>query len=752
MRKKHFAGVLMLTAAVALGTVSPVVLPNTAIEVKAAETYDFGTTDATKYATPTTEVTAEGKLKVKKSEFTATITSDNDKKHIFGFGTDKSKAIEDAIQHKEDASRVITITNDAFEVAVPEDASVLAIVKVGSITGGSKEVTGGQVALSGIRNSIAENTDYTTTGVTEGKVKAVTALKYRVKDAADKKWKDATASSEFPASPVEAGKTVSFEVKKSFVAGATSSTGRLDSEIKTVDVTKKLPFTREADLSKLKFTFDDDTLKATNFAEIIKNETTRAAITTVKFKKNSENEQNFTADGVQGLTANATVKIYAKDEGENTALTFNFKKIEKPVITQVDGKYQLKLSKVEKDVKYKISKNNNNFDEVKVAADGTIAIDHAGAATESYYIKAFASGTAVEVKDNVANIKLASDTSEKVDVPVNQKLMSKTRFDKIAVALDAEKKNLTVKGDNTLDGLDEAEKATYEYGSFKGKVDKDTDVKTPLVAGTFMLKSGNFSKTITFVEPINKKSFENGAQLLAALGGKDKLGEFIVKDSKGTDVKEADYAKLVSGDYTVKFKNPSDALTAKAEQTYKLSTEVKVTIRKVSYTSPVVPSTTPTPEPKKDEPKKNEPKKEEPKKNEPKKEEPKKDDTKKDDSKDMASSTDDTKPAPAKKATAKTAKVSVKVTSKEVTNKLQTSGTKLVAKNVYKVTVKNASKAVSTSIKVNLGKKAKTVYVLDLKTGKTIKASYKKGKVTFKTKNSIAKFVIVNKAAKAKKK
>ena len=35
MRKKKFAGLLMLTAAVALGTVSPVALPNTVAIVKA---------------------------------------------------------------------------------------------------------------------------------------------------------------------------------------------------------------------------------------------------------------------------------------------------------------------------------------------------------------------------------------------------------------------------------------------------------------------------------------------------------------------------------------------------------------------------------------------------------------------------------------------------------------------------------------------------------------------------------------------
>lgn len=135
------------------------------------------------------------------------------------------------------------------------------------------------------------------------------------------------------------------------------------------------------------------------------------------------------------------------------------------------------------------------------------------------------------------------------------------------------------------------------------------------------------------------------------------------------------------------------------------------------------------------------------KKDDAKKTDDKKNDTKKDDTK--TPSTDNTA-KPVKKATAKTATLKVKTTDKAVVSQLTKSGTKLVAKSVYKVTVKNATKAITSTVKVNLGKKAKTVYILDLKTGKTIKASYKNGKVTFKTKKSIAKFVIVNKATKRK--
>lgn len=231
MRKKKFAGLLMLTAAVALGTVSPAALPNTVEIVKANTDYSFKADEAANYETLTLEVMNDGKLKVKKDDFDTNLTGDG-KEHIWGFGETASKAIEDAINHKEDEKRKITIAEKAFEVEVPNNAKFLAIVKVASIASPSTEVIGGKVELTPLRNTLAETTDYKASTVTQGKANAVTAIKYRLKDGSDSAWLDAVAGNDFPTQAVEEGKTATYEIKKTFVAGEISSVGKLESEIK----------------------------------------------------------------------------------------------------------------------------------------------------------------------------------------------------------------------------------------------------------------------------------------------------------------------------------------------------------------------------------------------------------------------------------------------------------------------------------------------------------------------------------------
>lgn len=188
----------------------------------------------------------------------------------------------------------------------------------------------------------------------------------------------------------------------------------------------------------------------------------------------------------------------------------------------------------------------------------------------------------------------------------------------------------------------------------------------------------------------------------------------------------------------------------------------------------------------------NDPKKEDPKKDNTKKpDETKKPDTKKDDTKKDDTKTGDntTKPANVDKAIKdafkkstksgnvsltgigsalkkavgeNTASLSVnlktsktKATAASVTKKLK--GSKLVKNTVYSLNVKSGAtnltdKQVSGSkikvtLKVSLGNKNRTVYVMDVSTGKRVKAKYnaKTKKITFTTAN-VGDFVIVNKA------
>ena len=82
-------------------------------------------------------------------------------------------------------------------------------------------------------------------------------------------------------------------------------------------------------------------------------------------------------------------------------------------------------------------------------------------------------------------------------------------------------------------------------------------------------------------------------------------------------------------------------------------------------------------------------------------------------------------------------------------------GSKLVSKQVFTLNIKAGNMTVKESqlngtkinvtLKVNLKKAPKIVWVMDLSTGKRVKAAYKKGKLMFKTAN-LGKFVLVNKA------
>lgn len=783
----------MLTAAVALGTVSPVVLPNTAIEVKASGTVtDFSSGSSATYGT----AVAVGKTKVVAGEMLEIASSDASldtaigSGHTYAFGKDKQTALDAALA--DGATPVSVVAGEGsgkkfVTTKVPEDANSLVIVKKSTVS--SDNVDGVEIPLTSFRvaataPSEGAGNDYSyTDGDAQASVNANKKLEYRKKnDTAWTKINGDVADKKFPATPVTSGEKAEYEVR---TQGVTEGTLKLPSVPATLTIKSKKDVS-VADAKKLKYevasnalhikgadTYKGDTLKG-DLAYAVIGSDEISNLSAVKDGKLTDANKLTTADVSPVIAKDGdSIVIYvagAQDrDTKNLILTIH--KPEKPNVKQSDddytfiknGSYKLddKLTyTIKKDATSKVSEVKGTGDTAYIEAPNTVANDYK--VTAKYKGKELTKEVTFADADVKKDVYLESEASENVAVTAKAAKVTMADLNKLKYKV-AEGKLTISQVAQTLTA-DKTDKLEYGFET-KTEIDKSktADIVVDVKEGTFTIgvkgKDG-LKKTINFKGVVDKEGKKLASRYTEGKALVDKLSSIaaggtykVVK--KGTTEEITDVAKLVEGTYTVTYRTPSTeiALSAKDTEDFKLATGVDVNIRKeVSYTSPVVPSTTPTPEPKKDEPKKNEPKKEEPKKNEPKKEEPKKDDTKKDDSKDMASSTDDTKPAPAKKATAKTAKVSVKVTSKEVTNKLQTSGTKLVAKNVYKVTVKNASKAVSTSIKVNLGKKAKTVYVLDLKTGKTIKASYKKGKVTFKTKNSIAKFVIVNKAAKAKKK
>ena len=102
--------------------------------------------------------------------------------------------------------------------------------------------------------------------------------------------------------------------------------------------------------------------------------------------------------------------------------------------------------------------------------------------------------------------------------------------------------------------------------------------------------------------------------------------------------------------------------------------------------------------------------------------------------------------------TAEAVKVTLKATSEMAKN---VKGSKLISKQVFTLNIKAGNMTVKESqlngtkinvtLKVNLKKAPKIVWVMDLSTGKRVKATYKKGKLMFKTAN-LGKFVLVNKA------
>lgn len=809
MRKKKFTGLLMLTAAVALGTVSPAALPNTATVVKAeVNSLTHSATDYNNIVIGNVTVSGE-KLVIKHEDVKTKINAG----HVYAFGKTEQDAIKNAIAADAVAVTVDTSNGTFTTDAVPADAKFLAIVKKDTITADS--ATGVTINFTSKREAdITEGTDYYTYNDGEGQatVKAGKNLQYRMKD--KEEWKDATENAKFPETEVAEKAKADYEVRVK--AGA----GKLPSVPKKVTITHKHKITIEEVKEKLKFSVDGTALKVTGFTVNFPNDDTLSGQIKLKHatdKRELEDGSQAVGEGkVLDDVTDATKKVFVYvDSDTSKVLTISFAKLDQPKLKQINKEYKLEADsgytvKTEADkIKYQIKKaeaDDNTYVDAKVKEEANkkvITFNHLGGAEVKYKVKAV-STEAKEIKfaaDNEAKYTFDSEASDEITVKEDATKLDEAKFNTITLATEDNSKKLTI--DVTAAVKDIKDKVVYNYG--KGDVELDLKKvekhKLDVVPGKFVLKSadGKFMKTINFVAPKVNANYSKAEDLINALGGKTKAAaDYTIKAKGGA---AADLNKMADGEYTVEFKTHTDAVDVAIGKTqeYKLATPVKVTIRKNSVSSPVVPSTDNSTAPKKDEPKKDETKKPDTKKPDAKKDDAKKTEDNKQSDSTSTTETKQSKRVSAKNTKKNTVKVSeekieealetglkvmaksgkvefsakavekmvgnsaeavtvtlkrtaTKSNAKEVTKKLKSS--KLVSKKVFTLVVKAGGMTVKESqlkgtkikvtLKVNLKKAPKFVWVMDLSTGKKVKAAYKKGKLTFKTSN-LGKFVIVNK-------
>lgn len=817
MRKKKFAGVLILTAAVALGTVSPVALPNTAVVVK-AEVNSLAPSGTDYNNIVIGNVTVSGEKLVITHEDVKTKINEG---HVYAFGKTEQEAIKNAIAAGA-ATVTVDTSNGTFTTdTVPADAKFLAIVKKATITDSS--ATGVTIDFTSKREAdVVADTDYTyNDGEGQATVKAGKNLQYRMKDTEE--WKDATGDAKFPETPVAEKTKVNCEVRVK-----ASTTEKLPSVSKKIEINHKHKITIDEVKKALTFSVEGKALKVTGFNDNFKDDTLSGQIklkhATDKGDLNDDSQAVGEGNVLNDVT-DTTKKVFVYvDSDTSKVLTISFAKLDQPKLEQVDKEYKLKAkdSYVVKDetdkVKYQIKKAAEADDKYKDAVVKTegdkkvITFTHLGGASVEYKVKAV-STEAKEIKfgdSNEAKYTFDSDESANITVKEDDTKLDAAKFDKIILATEGDSKKLTI----TVPGAEDVKKVKDEvtYG-YEGKKNEKLDLTTAkkheldVMPGKFVLKSKDekFKKTINFVVPKLNANYSTPNELLTALGGKDSaFNNYKVVDKNNALIADADaLLKVKEGEYKVAFKEPTAAINVAngGTQEYKLATEVKVTIKKVTSSSPVVPGNT---DEKKDDTKKTDAKKTDTKKDDAKKTDTNKDAAKQNDDKKQSDSTSTTETKPEEKISAKNTKnntvkvseekiaealetglkvmaksgkveftakaiekmvgdtaeavtVTLKTTAtksnaKEVTKNLK--GSKLVSKKVFALNIKAGNMAVKESqlkgtkinvtLKVALKNAPKVVWVMDLSTGKKVKAAYKNGKLTFKTSN-LGKFVIVNK-------
>lgn len=818
MKKKHFAGVLMLTAAVALGTVSPVALPNTAIEVKAEVTYSFKTTDNDNYAAMAVKVLANGKIEV------SGVTTENlGSDHVFGYGEDESKAIAYALSKTTN----ITSEHDKFTEVIPSDTKVVVIVKKGNYNTTPTEVIGGKVDLTTYAQTV-QSSDYENTE-NKGQAKAKTALQYRKKGEAN--WENVATDAKFPTTAVPEGTSETYEVRKAAVEGA-SGTGKLASPAVEVTIVNKKQIGLD-DLKALKYEVTADSkIKVSGAKTKIADITTKVGTVAYKTLQTSaltSLDDAALAGATDITTASDAVEIDPLNNGESVVffvkdaadkatknLVISVKQGTKPEVQQKTDEYKLVKKNsytLDKNKKYEIKSGANYTDAVVKGegADAYIEVPGSG----NYVVREKGGENKISfATENKQEVMLPSADSEAVNIASIVGKIDKTDFDKLTFATKTVDGKLAlqiknVSGSSAVLSASTTDKLEYGYeGESMAEIDKTYAHSTVTVAavkaGKFVVRvKGNstLAKTINFIDVADKdgkpfaKKYQSPRAIKEAMGT---VGNYKIRE-KGA----ATAAVQATGDvysktatYLISYNAPTNegAVTVTDTATYKLKGEVEVLLQteadaakenSSSGGGAVIPSgggsaggSTDT------------------KKDDAKKTDDKKNDTKKDGAmsdgngaavdKQSSVTVKNTKKNTVKvseekvaealetglKVTARSGEVkftvkalkkvvgdaveAVKVTLKATSEMAKNvKGSKLVSKQVFTLNIKAGNMTVKESqlngtkinvtLKVNLKKAPKIVWVMDLSTGKRVKAAYKKGKLMFKTAN-LGKFVLVNKA------
>lgn len=838
MRKKKFTGLLMLTAAVALGTVSPAALPNTAIEVKAGPTYSFKTDGNDSYEGISVKVLADGEIEVS-GVTTATLGSN----HVFGYGQNASEAIDNALSN----NKIITSENDKFKEEIPSEARYIAVVKQGDYTNTSAAVIGGGVNLTSYAQTI-ENSDYENTE-NKGQATAKAKLQYRKKG--DTNWENVDNNVKFPTTVVPEGTSEAYEVRKAPVEGGSSEGGKLASSFIEVTIVNKKQIGLD-DLKTLTYEITaENKIKVSGVKTKIADVTTKAGTVAYKTLETSklsalkdtdlESATDITTTNdfveINPLNNDESIVFFVKEATDKATknLVISVKQGTKPNIQQKTNEYKL-VGKdsytLDKNKKYEIKSDGGSYADAVVKGEGADAyIEVSGSG--NYFVREKGGENKISfATENKQEVILPSADSDKVSIASIVGKIDKVDFDKLTFATKTVDGKLALQIKNVSGSSAVLKSSTtdkLEYGYEGGKmteIDKTYAHSTVTVAavkaGKFVVRvKGNstFVKTINFIGVADKngkpfaKKYQSPKAIKEAMGN---VSDYKIREKGATtapvQAKDDVYSKTAT--YLISYNEPTNegAVTVTDTATYKLKGEVEVLLqteadakkeKSSSGSSPVIPlgggSAGGSTDKKKDDAKKPETKKPDTKKPDTKKDDAKKTEDNKQSDSTSATETKQSERVSAKNTKKNTVKVSeekieealetglkvmaksgkvefsakavekmvgnsaeavtvtlkrtaTKSNAKEVTKKLKSS--KLVSKKVFTLVVKAGGMTVKESqlkgtkikvtLKVNLKKAPKFVWVMDLSTGKKVKAAYKKGKLTFKTSN-LGKFVIVNK-------
>lgn len=803
MKKKHFAGVLMLTAAVALGTVSPVALPNTTTVVKAASTVNDISDTANKLQHVKFEVTGEKKVKIySDDEANHSLNSILSNKFTYGFGVNKGIASSAAIT----STKTITVNNGIAELTLPNVNDLHLVILDKTTTDGADKVLGMEKVFTRANpanvNSADDAAQITSTDAN---------LEYcEVSGPFDDGdsltgWKSAEASGSNYLIPVTAEKVAEGQKKTYAVrTKASSATAVFASTPKAITIQKKTLYTVE-DLKKITYKVTDD--NKIKFTNVVADEAKSGKI---RFQAGSgsltlDGTGTVVADNVMTNVLDAGHKVIVYVEEKNTnSLEIEIKKAKTPVVTQAAASYQLVASAgssylVKGD--YKVTKGGTS---TKVTSkDGKISVPGEGSydvvalgddKTKKIEFEGTATKTAVELDSDPQSGVVVNKLNNKIGSASLGAITLTTSNAAMKLTIGNIKKSLA------LEGADK-DKVQYGYeGDLKELTDASDEVEVPMKEGKFVIEvvgNDSLKRTINFKGVVDKDgnkfkpTYASSAAVLAAMG--TPLNKYKVRlVSEGAAFAEAaanSFAK--EGKYEIKYTNPTENVNVDvgAKMDYLLPGFVTIEIKKEaapsSPSNPVIPSgggsaggSTDT------------------KKDDAKKTDDKKNDTKKDGAmsdgngaavdKQSSVTVKNTKKNTVKiseekiaealetglKVTGKSGEVkftakalekivgdtveAVKVTLKATSEMAKNvKGSKLVSKQVFTLNIKAGNMTVKESqlngtkinvtLKVNLKKAPKIVWVMDLSTGKRVKAAYKKGKLMFKTAN-LGKFVLVNKA------